>query len=470
MLSTDTLRRMAVDPGEYRRHLLIDCNGVAQPLDSVMDDFQRQDFTAMDPAWQSMAGVAVPEPTHRRAWIERSRGSSKTQDTAVSALWALAFAQRPLRGVCLAATQQQAGILKDAIDRIVCMNGWLAEVIETQRWRVTNTRTGSQLDVMASDEPSSYGWLIDFALVDELSMWATDSLWVATLSAVAKKGNSLLVAITNAGWRNSWIYKLRQKIENDPAWYFSHQTGHASWISQAQVDEQLRLLPSAQFMRLWRNIWSAAEGDAFDERQIRKLIVHDGPLYRRPPEYAGAGIGVDAGTAVHHSSVVTVLTDHVNHHVRVAEVVDLAPPVELSDVRDTILQTRDKFGANVLYFDPYQMLRVAEECAAQGMQTIPVHPSGVGVQARMAVSLMESVRNETLELYDDPLLIEDLLGCQIIERPQGLRLQLAENEHGHSDRLAALTQVLPFAASAAAVTPVRFFERVGGYIGGGPDY
>ena len=453
-LTASQLRRMAADPAEYRRHLLIDVDGVPTPLAQAVDPFQRTDFEAMDPAWLSIAGVAGPEPQHRRAWIERHRGASKTQDAAASALWALAFSQRPVNGVCVAADQDQARILKQAIERLIRMNPWLGQVVESMKSKVVNARTGSELQVLASDERGSYGLLIDFAVLDEVSMWADDSMWSSLLSAVAKKRSALMVAIMNAGWRNSWCFKTRELVRQDPAWRFSHQTERATWITDAQIDEQRRLLPPAQYRRLWLNEWSQAEGDAFSEEQIRRLIVHEDRLWRRPPEYGGGAIGVDAGTERHHSALVVLLSNHTSGHIRVAAVEDFRPPVQLADLRDAILEARQMFSINALYVDPYQMIAIAQECEALGMNVIRVHPSGAGVQARMAVSLMEAVRNRTLELYTDPLLFEDLLGCQIVERPQGLKLELAENRHGHSDRLSALLQALPDGAEAAA-TPLQ---------------
>ena len=76
----------------------------------------------------------------------------------------------------------------------------------------------------------------------------------------------------------------------------------------------------------------------------------------------------------------------------------------------------------------------------------------------MATSLIEAVRNQSLELYDDPLLVGDLLGCQIIERSQGLKLELAANKHGHSDRLSALLQALPTMAEVAATPLAPWYD------------
>jgi len=456
-MNADLIRAMASDPAEYRRNLLIDCGGTLRPLAEVLDPFQEQDFLAMDRAWAAVAGLPGPEPKHRWGWVERHRGASKSQDAAVSALWLLAFSKRQVHGVCVAADQAQAGIVRGAILRLMSANDWLDAVIEVLRWEVRNKKTGSTLSIVASDEQSSWGWLIDFSIMDEVSMWPTDALWVSTISALGKKTNTVALTIMNAGWRTSWAWKLRESIREDPEWYFAQQTGHASWIGEGQLAKQRRLLSAVQYSRLWNNQWSTAQGDAFTEQQVHRLVKHEEPMWFREPQYT-YGIGVDVGVECHHSSVVTVAVDHAAEHVRVALVEDFAPPVRLDDVEQAIFRSRQQFGANWLAYDPSQMISIAQNCERAGMHCEKVPPSGAGVQSRMAVSLMEAVRQQTLELYPDALLIQDILGAQIVERPQGLRVVLAENDNGHSDRLSALLQVLPFAQEAARKPKYRHYD------------
>jgi hypothetical protein len=79
---------------------------------------------------------------------------------------------------------------------------------------------------------------------------------------------------------------------------------------------------------------------------------------------------------------------------------------------------------------------------------------------------LEAIRDGTLELYRDPLLIEDLYGARIVEKSYGHKVELTENENGHGDRLAAMLNVLPFMLEGlgqplAPVTPedmTPFFE------------
>jgi len=468
-----TLLSMAADPAIFRQHLLIDVGGTARPLGEVAADFQVKDWAALDPAWRAVAGLPGPEPKHRRGWIERTRGSSKSQDAAISALWLLAFSRRQVHGVCIAADQQQAAIVREAVSRTLALNGWLRPLFQIQKWEIRNPRTGSALSIMASDEKSSWGWLIDFAIGDELSAWPDDGMFVSLTSALAKKRTTVAQFIMNAGWKTSWAWRTRESIRANPRWYFSAQEGHAPWIGDKEIEEQSKLLPPAQFQRLWKNVWSTAEGDSFTEAQIKTLVKHDRALYYCQPPYTGWAIGVDVGIEKHHSTVVTLAVDRRAGKVRVAEIQNFRPPVEVATVERAILRARERFGANIVFYDPSQMISTAQRCEARGMHLEEIHPSGAGNQSRMAVSLLESVRSEALELYDDgsleaALLLEDLQTCQIAESPRGLKVVLAETPHGgHSDRLSAILQALPDCLELAGTPPATFTEpRVIGRIGG----
>src|SRR4051794_9152852 len=92
------IRALAASPQAFRRALLIDADGGPKHLDKICDHWQRQDFEALDPAWQSVAGHEVTPP-HRRAWLERPRGHSKTGDIAAMVAWVLFASRRRLAGV-----------------------------------------------------------------------------------------------------------------------------------------------------------------------------------------------------------------------------------------------------------------------------------------------------------------------------------------------------------------------------------
>ena len=184
------------------------------------------------------------------------------------ALWPLAFAERKVKGIVAAGDLDQAGLLREAIERLIAANPWLGALLVVVRNEVRNRQTGSKLEIISSDAATSYGALVDFAVVDELSHWTEGrgrELWVSLLSTAPKKPNCLLVVITNAGWVDTWQWELREKVRTDPAWYFHALDGPAPWIGPAQLAEQQRLLPPKEYRRLWENVWVSAAGAEWPE-------------------------------------------------------------------------------------------------------------------------------------------------------------------------------------------------------------
>ena len=53
------IQAMMNDPAAFRRHLLIDTDTSARPLDSCLDPWQRADFEALDVGWRRAMGQDV---------------------------------------------------------------------------------------------------------------------------------------------------------------------------------------------------------------------------------------------------------------------------------------------------------------------------------------------------------------------------------------------------------------------------
>jgi len=360
---------MRDDPAVFRQHVLIDDGGTPRPLAETADPFQQVDFEAMDSTWLSVAGVGTAKPQFRRAWIERHRGASKSQDAALMALWALTFSVRRIDGVCVAADQQQAAIIRQAIDRTIRLNPWIGEVIEVRKWEATNTRTGSTLTVMSADERSSYGLLLDFVILDEVSVWPDASMWISLLSTAGKKTNCLLLAIMNAGWLDSWAWGIREKVRIDPNWYFSRMDGFASWITEAQLEEQERLLPGPAYRRLWLNTWSDSSGDALERTDIDAACTLDGPAWLRPADCTIIA-GLDLSTRRDHSALAILAARHDLHRVQLLDITSWAPGqngIDLMDVETTIREAHQRHYISALVYDPYQAALLCQRLAADGL-------------------------------------------------------------------------------------------------------
>ena len=87
----------------------------------------------------------------------------------------------------------QARLLRDAIGRLAYCNPWLSAIIEIQNYKVANPRTGSSLDIITSDAPTSYGLTPDAVVCDEVVHWRRRDLWDSLISSAAKRSTCMFV-------------------------------------------------------------------------------------------------------------------------------------------------------------------------------------------------------------------------------------------------------------------------------------
>lgn len=462
-------RELQQSPEKFRAALKIDTDDGCKPLTEVIDDFQRIDFEALDNGLRRAVGQSV-ESGFSRAWIERPRGHSKTSDLAIMVSWLLFASRKPLSGLAAAADRDQAGLLKDGISRLVFANPWLSDFIEVQKNSVVNPHTDSNLQIITSDAPSSYGALPDFIICDELTHWQKRDLWDSLLSSSAKRKHCLLVVITNAGFIDDWQWDTREAIRKTDNWYFSRLDGPvASWLTPEALAEQQALLPPAAFDRLWRNQWSSGGGDALDTEQIEYAFRGNLlPLSAAIPDFEFVG-GLDLGVS-RDASAVCVLGIRRTHHdhgsLRLASTRIWRPTkrkkVDLRDVERTLFELHQKFKFKQLNFDPWQAQHMASRLQAGGMgklvtasdrrtklPMVEVAPTGKNLQ-RMATSVIEAFNDRRIQLYEEPDLRRDIEKFRVVEKSYGFRIESPRDATGHGDLGTAFQLALLAAVERAA--------------------
>lgn len=437
---TDTANRCP-SPAEFRKSLLIDADGQAVPFKP--DPWQEIDFRALDPAWQQLAGLPVTGRVVNAAFLTRPRGHSKTGDTACMVAYALAYATRPIKGICAAADQEQAGFLRDAIATLARLNPAL-ECLEIQNWLVTNKATGAQLKIISSSALTSFGHLVDFVCVEELTHWGEENgklLWTSLYSAVAKRRSCLLLIICNAGFTEHFAFGIAESFRTDPDAYFSHLDGpKASWITPDRLEKQRQKLPPLAFDRLWLNQWSTGSGDALQSTDIDAALTLSGP----PDNWDGFSMfsGLDLGISRDHAALVTVGKHNRSGRLRLARVLAWIPPgkgvkIDLTLVEKAILDLHQLFHPHVIA-DPYQAEFMVQTLIKKGViiETVPF----VGATlVELASGLIEVISSRQLELYQDAALLADLRRLRIVEGPAGWKLAAARTSAGHCDRATALS-------------------------------
>ena len=480
---------LQADPAAFRNAVLIDADAGPVRLGEVLDDWQRENFHAIDGGLLRV--VTRQGDAKLRAWIERPRGHSKTSDIAIAASWLLFASRAKLSGVVAAADSDQAGLLIAAIDSLLRVNPWLSNILQVRKDRVFNKHTGSELVVISSDAASSYGTLPDFVICDEVSHWQRRDLWDSLFSAAAKRRHCLLMVIGNAGWQDSWVWPLREAIREDESWLFRRLEGPcASWITPEQLAEQRRLLPDPVYRRLWLNEWI----DGTDSPALTVADIDSAITMKRPPTARQNGwltvAGLDIGLTRDASALVLVrkhvgwseqkiikpeklprvwsamadlelidgpqsqsewITHAATGRVELVYVKVWEPTqgrVELNEIEAEILKLHQRFGISRLAADPWQAMQLIENCQRAGIVSEPLHFTPANLQS-MAQAVLEGFRERTFTMYPHGILSADLKRLRVEERASGYRLAASRTNTGEGTRHADAATALSLALVAA---------------------
>jgi hypothetical protein len=415
--------------------------------------WQQENHAAIDGALQAVAGRGlVSAAKFWRQYLELPRGSAKTLSEAVNCAYLLFASRRAITGICAAADAEQSRLVRDSLSRLAAANGWLGGILTVDRYRVTNRHTGSELHVISSDAASSYGWLIDFAICDEVNIWhdSARALWDSIASAVAKKQHCLWTVAGNAGWLNSWQHEVREMIRTDPRWHFVMRTEPAEWITQENLAEQKRLLLPAAFQRLWRGVWIDDHGTGLNQSEIDRAVRLIGPASVKPSYVTTTVIGVDLSYRRDHSGVVALGVDPHHHKIIVLDRARFNPrdfadgQIDFQAVKAKCCEFRDRFHCTSLRGDSFQAISLSQELARVGFHDVAVRPTNSVAKNQEATILAEVLREDMLRMFAGTL-VEDLRSARVVERPTGLAIVFPRNESGHGDEGQALLAALPAA-------------------------
>lgn len=449
----------------FRRRLLIDCNGEVRHCWSTLDDWQRSDFEAIDEGWELVAGVRN-SAKYRRAYLERGRGHSKTSDIALMVTYALYTSDKMIQGYTAAGDLEQARLIRTAIQKLVKLNPWLGD-ISIQDYKVVNRRTGSTLEIISSDAATSYGFLPDFIVIDELTHWKKPDLWDSLISSAAKRGTCMVVVIANAGFGmgTSWQWQVRENAREDPRWYFSRLDGPvASWIKPEDLEEQRRQLQVGnQFRRLWLNEWVRESGVGIEWVDVEAALIRKGPA-----QYDDRYIylaGLDLGLTNDHAALVVLGIDVAAQRFHVAAVRWWAPQdhngqVPLSEVRQALLDAFEHYKFWALIYDAHQAELMKEDFERDAAKIAATRAGYIQPQimrasfaaknaSLMASHLVSVFRNRQIEIYPEKMLLDDLMRVTIEEKMGCFRITSRRDDRGHADRAIALAMILPYAVDGA---------------------
>ena len=439
--------------------------------------FQWRFLHAVEPAlaWIASAGGNAPPPERWWYWGQRHRGSSKSTDCVIALLPPFLTCPLARRFIILSTDSDAARVLIQIASKIVKLNPALASRVRVDRWKLTNTQTGSEIAVMSNDAASFYGQLPDVIVADELTHWADTSgeaLWDSLISTMPKKKHLVLIILSNAGWLDSWQRRVFDAMQDVPHAMVDVMHEKAHWVTEQQLAAQRRLVPASTYRRLWENEWVPGTGDALDPADVEAACTLSGPVMKCEwGVQQRAIVCLDVGVRHDRSAMVVLVLDFRAHRIKLGWVQDWAPPypggsVDLEAVFEAVARTVKTYRATHLCYDEWQAMSLAQRIQRLGVNLNPVHFAGDGA-TRMANSLLEVFRERRIDLFRHPQLLRDLQQLSIVERPTGgYKVSAPRNKEGHADLGISLTLGLPLAWQAlrevtiAPSPPIRFHRVI----------
>lgn len=411
------------------------------------------------PSGESMGEALARDPWQRDWWeiidenlrvamIVASRGCGKSTWLAAASIELLVL-ESNVEIVIVSGDQEQAGIVHSEASGFVRREGRLEAVLDVRAAEILNTATKCRLRTMSSDVASSYGIGAKRTLIifDELHVATNRGLLDSMLSSVAKAPGSRLLAITNAGYRDTPAWELRQQCRagDDPAlryWDAAEQGVQPSWISEEELARQERLLPPSVFRRLWRCEWQSGAGDYLLEEQVDACIDPKlDPLSMQFSAQHGHFIGVDAGLR-HDRTVVAVVRKEGER----IDCVHLATwygsqehPVSLEAVFSYVLDLSKRIPRlRRMLYDPWQLQHAAERWRRAGIHCTEEFTFTTQNLQLLSQSLWSYFRDGRIRIPDHPELRDELVGARVIERKNSWRVDHQAGSGNFSDHLIAL--------------------------------
>ncbi|MGD0748146.1 MAG: terminase large subunit [Acidimicrobiales bacterium] len=402
--------------------------------------------------WQLRDARAVLAPTSPQfTWIGRPRGGRKTCDgAAIAVTLHLTAAPAGARSYVVAADSDQAGLVIDSIRAFVLGAPALKSRLRIEARRVlfldARGEPVSSVEVLSSDEASSWGLRPFVVIADELSVWPSSAkgLWVSVVSSLLKVARARLIVLTSAGDPAHWSAGVLAHARDSEQWQVLETPGPLPWLSETQLAEQKALLTDSQYARLHENRWVEGEDRLVSIENLNAAVTLDGPQEPRPG--VRYRIGIDLGlshdkTAVACAHAVTDPgTDPPSRRIVLDRLLVFegtkAHPVRISDVESAVLSLWRAYNRAKVRADPWQAVGMIQRLRARGC-AVEEWSYTAGRYGQMASVLYALLRDGRIDLYPDDGLLDELRNVRLEETVPG-QLRIQHDVGRHDDRCVAI--------------------------------
>jgi hypothetical protein len=217
------------------------------------------------------------------------------------------------------------------------------------------------------------------------------------------------------------------------------------------------LLPPVAFDRVILNQWTAQSGD-YITRDAWRRIVEPG---LRPSSTGSVGAyfgGLDLGLTKDRTAFAICHLDGQRVVLDLLEVWEgtASDPVSILAVETFVEDAYRRFPGLRLVADPWQAEGSVQKLTRAGRRIEKFTFSPKSIHS-LSTTLYSCVQDETLRVYDDRELENEVLSLQVRETPEGWRFD--HRRGGYSDRVVALAMALQAAVKTRTATqPLRLSQ------------
>jgi len=413
----------------------------------VLDDGARWGDAATPEQWADMRALLDDSGPRRHFWL-RSRGRSKTFDISAAAI-ALMLTEfgGGDEAYCAAAGRDQAALIMRKVRGIAERTPELGCALDCQQYRVSASRSGAVLDVIAADLATSWGRTPRWLSVDEIANHGRTELAEgfvnSLLTSLPKRPDSRCVVASTPSSPSHWAFGLWRTALDDPLWRASLTSGPAPWQSVAELESERRRLPQSLWRRLFECEWAEADDALADAGAVEACIRHEDVL--EPESGLTYVVSFDLSVSSDHTAAaVCHLRDEDGGRVVVVDRLRAWVPgrgrhVDLQGVEGWIDQAARDYNGALVIGDPYQAELMISRLRDRGHRVKPVTFSAAS-NSRRAQQLLRLIRDRTLDLPADGQLRQELLSLRLSEgsTPGVVRLTTDGGSAGHFDRVTAV--------------------------------
>ena len=343
--------------------------------------------------------------------------------------------------------EQAQGRVFQAIVRILRASPLLRDSAKIYSNRIEFPSTGATITALASDYAGAAGANPTITVFDELWGYTSERshrLWDELVPVPTRKV-SVRLTVTYAGFEGEselleTLYKKGLKGQQMAARLFTQRGLLMFWTHDpvapwqdplwlTQMRDQLR---GNAYLRLIENRWVSSESeyvdmdwwDACTDPELRPVVSS---------RDCRVWVGVDASTKRDATAVAVCGWDWQRKQVRLLWHRIFRPtpedPLDFeATIERTLLELLRRFRVRAVYFDPYQMVAVAQRLRRQRVPMVEF-PQTVANLTEATTNLYELIKGRNLQVYPDADLRLAVSRAVAVETSRGWRIAKAKTSH-----------------------------------------